>query len=131
MAVFRFQVPQTDSHYVVSGSGEPGMTDSSAYHGEIGISPSTGTILRLVLKADPGMGSTIERSDIMVEYGLVVIGGKTYTCPVRSVSYSVGELDLPVSLDVATSWKQEAARLNDVVFSDYHVFRSEMRILLD
>ncbi len=77
------------------------------------------------------MGSTIERSDIMVEYGLVVIGGKTYTCPVRSVSYSVGELDLPVSLDVATSWKQEAARLNDVVFSDYHVFRSEMRILLD
>ncbi len=131
MAVFRFRVPQTESHYEISGSGMFGAMamGPTAYHGEIGIDPGSGTILRLVLEADPDLGSSIERSDIMVEYGSVAIGDKPYTCPLRSVSYSVGALDVPVSLDVVTSWKREAARLNDVVFSGYHVFRSEMRIL--
>jgi hypothetical protein len=127
--VFRFQVPQTESHYQVSGSEEIGMVTSTAYHGEIAIDPGSGTILRLVLEADLSLGSTMERADIMVEYGSVEIGGKTYTCPVRSVSYSVGTLDVPVSLDVATSWNQEAVRLNDAVFDNYHVFRSEVRIV--
>ena len=131
MAVFRFRVPQTESHYEISANGMFGAMamGPTAYHGEIGIDPTSGTILRLVLEADPDLGSSIERSDIMVEYGSVAIGDKPYTCPLRSVSYSVGALDVPVSLDVATSWKREAARLNDVVFSGYHVFRSEMRIL--
>ena len=57
----------------------------TAYHGEIGIDPGSGTILRLVLEADPAFGSLTERADIMVEYGSVAIGGETYTCPVRSV----------------------------------------------
>jgi len=129
MAVFRFQVPHTESHYEASGSGEPGMNDPTAYHGEIGIDPTSGTILRLMLEADPDLGSTIERADIMVEYGAVAIGGKTYTCPVRSVSYSVGARYVSTSLGVPMSWKGKAARLNDVVFSDYHVFRTEMRIV--
>ena len=54
---------------------------------EIGIDPASGTILRLVLEADPDLGSSMERADIIVEYGSVVIG---YTCPVRSVSISTG-----------------------------------------
>jgi hypothetical protein len=101
----------------------------TAYHGEIGIDPVSGAILRLVLEADPDSGSSMKRADIMVEYGSVEIGGQVYTCPLRSVSYSVGMLNVPVSLDVQTSWKREATRLNDVVFSGYHVFRSDMRIL--
>ena len=129
MAAFRFQVSRTESHYKISETGESGVTDTTAYHGEIGIDPGSGTILRLLLEADPALGSSIERADIMVEYGPVEIGGKTYTCPVRSVSYSVGTLSVPVSLDVATSWERESARLNDVAFSDYHVFRSEMQIV--
>jgi hypothetical protein len=128
-AVFRFRVPKTKSHYEASGSGEPGMNDPTAYHGEIGIDPTSGTILRLMLQADPDLGSTIERADIMVEYGAVAIGGKTYTCPVRSVSYSVGARYVSTSLGVPMSSKGKAARLNDVVFSDYHVFRTEMRIV--
>jgi hypothetical protein len=129
VAVFQFQVPQTDSTYAVSLTGEPGTLEPTAYHGEIGIDPSSGTILWLVLQADPGLGSSMRRADIMVEYGPVEIGGKTYTCPLRSVSYSVATLYVPVSMVVATSWKREFTRLNDVVFNDYHVFRSEMRIV--
>jgi hypothetical protein len=135
MAVFRIQVPKEESHYDVSfPSLVPGIDEfdaigPTAYHGEIGIDPVSGAILRLVLVADPELGSSVKRADIMVEYGSVVIGGQVYTCPLRSVSYSVGMLNVPVSLDVQTSWKREAARLNDVVFGGYHVFRAETRIL--
>lgn len=125
MAVFQFTVPQNESHYQTSaGIADP--MGPSAYHGEIGIDPDSGTILRLVLQADPQLGSSMQRADIMVEYGTVSIGGKAYTCPVRSVSYSVGELTTPSSFG---TWNREAARLNDVVFSDYHVFRSEIKII--
>jgi hypothetical protein len=131
MAVFRFQVPQMRSHYEVSGALEFGMTGPTAYHGEIGIDPTSGTILRLMLQADPNLGATIERAGILVEYGSVVIGGKSYTCPVRSVSYSVGLLALFTNAAKGNSWERKAARLNDVKFRDYHVFRSQMRILPD
>lgn len=128
MAVFRWQVPPEKSHYAVSGTEGLGAMGKSAYHGEIGIDPKSGAILRLILEADPGLGSSLSRADIMVEYGPVAIGGKTYTCPVRSVSYGVGS---SVSLEAALGMglDQEVIRLNDVVFSDYHVFRSEMRII--
>lgn len=128
MAVFQFDVPQRGSHYQVSGNGEPGVMDPTAYHGEIGIDPNSGAILRLVLRADPGLGSSLERADVMVEYGQVTIGGKTYVCPVRSVSYSIGS---SVTLAGAFTGESErkVTRLNDVVFSDYHVFRTEMRIV--
>lgn len=125
MAVFRFTVPQKESHYETS-AGVADPMGPTAYHGEIGIDPVSGTILRLLLEADPQLGSSLERADILVEYGAVSIGAKVYTCPVRSVSFSVGELNIPSSLG---RWNREAARLNDVVFSDYHVFRSEIKII--
>lgn len=128
MAVFRWRVPQTESHYQVAGMGGLGEMSPSAYHGEIGIDPVSGAILRIVLEAEPGLGSSMERADIMVEYGSVAIGGKVYTCPVRSVAYSVGSLKtLEAALGMGLD--QEAARLNDVVFNNYHVFRTEMRIV--
>lgn len=131
MAVFRFEVPQTESHYQVAGSAEFGMVGTTAYHGEIGIDANSGTILRLVLEADPGLDSTIERAGIMVEYGPVEIGGKTYTCPLRSVSYSVGAVDAVSTLNARNGGTRKAARLNDVSFRDYHVFLAQMRILTD
>ena len=88
LAVFRFDVPLAQSHYSISGAGEYGMVGPTGYHGEIAIDPGSGTILRLVLEADPPLGSLTVRADVMVEYGSVEIGGETYTCPVRSVSYS-------------------------------------------
>jgi VWFA-related protein len=138
MAIFRFQVPKTESHYEVSlpaaiavpGIGALGAMGSTAYHGEMGIDPNSGTILRLVLEADPDLGSSMLRADIMVEYGSVEIGEKRYTCPVRSVSISTGESP-QVGMALGLAAMREVTRMDDVVFSGYHVFRTEIRILPD
>ena len=134
VAVFQFQVSKKESHYEVSagmlGIGGLGAMDSTAYHGEFAIDPASGTILRLVLEAEPELGSSVERADIMVEYGSVLLGAKVYTCPLRSVSISAGrspQLEMAMGL----SKLRQVTRLDDVVFSGYHVFRSEMRILPD
>jgi VWFA-related protein len=137
MAVFRLKVQQKDSHYEVSfpdampGGGSIGVMAPTAYHGEIGIDPHSGAILRLVLEADPELGSSMNRADIMVEYGTVVIGGKEYTCPLRSVSISSGKVPyFANAMDLGSPAETRGVtRLNDVIFSDYHVFRSEMRIV--
>jgi hypothetical protein len=125
IAVFQFQVPQKDSHYVVSFSiNGLAVARRTGYHGEIGIDPDTGTILRLVLQTDPVFGpNLIGNGDIMLEYGSVVIGGKAYTCLVRGVSMLTGSRWVGSHKTVAF------ILLDDLVFTDYHVFRSEMRIL--
>jgi len=124
IAVFQFQVPQKDSHYVVSfPMGGLAVARRTGYHGEIGIAPDTGTILRLVLQSDPVTGAHfIGYGNIMLEYGLVVIGGKAYTCPLRGVSMSTGSHWMKRNKTLAFML------LDDVAFTDYHVFRSEMRM---
>jgi hypothetical protein len=137
MAVLKVRVPTEESHYQVSfptamvGGGEMSAMAPTAYHAEIGIDPKSGTILRLVLEADAELGSSMHRADIMVEYGAVVIGGKVYTCPIRGVSISAGDTPRPAKdIGLAAGAEMgEITRLDDVVFSDYHVFRSEMRIV--
>lgn len=137
VAVLNFRVPKEESHYQVSfpspmaGGGELSALAPTAYHGEIEIDPDAGTILRLVLEADPEVGSAMHRADIMVEYGAVAIGGKVYTCPVRNVSISVGETSRSADGPGAAEVVRDVTRMDDVVFSDYHVFRSEMRIIPD
>jgi hypothetical protein len=92
VAVFRYRVPKEQSHYSVGTHGlssdEGEAAQVSGYHGEMAIDPATGTILRVTVQAEQPLSSPIRQSDIMVEYGPVAIGAKTYTCPVRSVSMS-------------------------------------------
>lgn len=123
MAVFRFHVSQEESHYDVAGIGDLGAMGPTAYHGEIGVDPDSGTILRLVLEADPALGSSIRQADVMVEFGSVSIGGRAYICPIKSVSYFSG------SSTSGLAPAEPTEQLNDVTFGDYHVFRSQMRIL--
>lgn len=73
----------------------------------------------------------LERSDIMVEYGPVEMGGTTYICPVRSVSIS-----RQPTVKVIHEWGEVfkvygpfETLLDDVIFDKYHLFRSESRIL--
>jgi hypothetical protein len=61
----------------------------------------------------------------MAEYGAVEIGGRTYTCPIRSVSISLYD-DRLVHLFAQAP---EDSLLNDVTFADYHQFRAESRML--
>jgi hypothetical protein len=125
-AVFRYTVPENQSHFsVAAGFAE----QAGGYHGDVAIDPITGAILRLTVKADPLLGSSTVRADIMVEYGPVEIGGKTYTCPIRSVSISRAATKMVIDAVGSSVPSEMATLLNDVNFGDYHVFRSESRIL--
>jgi VWFA-related protein len=134
-AVFRFAVPQEKSHYVrdfdtasFKNEGD-NLQHSTSYHGEMAVDPATGTILRLVVEADHESGSPLARADIMVEYGPVEIGGKNYFCPVRSVSISRGPSFLHFDSGGKPVFGPVMTMLNDVAFVDYHVFRSEVKVL--
>lgn len=106
-AVFRYAVTANESHYIVENQ-------RAAYNGEMAIDPSDGAVRRLVLLADLRPGKELVSADIVVEYGPVEIGGKSYICPLRGVAFSqAGQLQ----------W------LNDVVFERYHLFRPNMEIL--
>ena len=133
VAVFRYRVPKEQSHYSVGTHGPPGdqgdATQVSGYHGEMAIDPATGTILRVTVQAEQPLGSPIRQSDIMVEYGPVAIGGKTYTCPVRIFSIAdMGSMVVLGPLGESAS-VPDTPHLNDVTFDNYHQFRSESRIL--
>lgn len=136
LAVFRYALPLEKSHYKVaitdaSGSSQPRV----AYHGEIAIDPATGTILRLTAVAELGGSSPTTQGDVMVEYGPVEIGGKSYTCPIKSVSLAVMStyITKPNFQDKFGSESTKAGppltKLNDVQFKEYHRFRAETRIL--
>lgn len=163
LAVFRYAVPETASHYNVrfccylANDGLPSsFAAKPGYHGELSIDPKTGAILRLVLKTDlrpdSSQPNTIEktpllRNDVLVEYGELEIAGKQYICPTRSVSVmttwtlgSQGPLKRPISKSEGSRAAQKALALiefsrvnaiNEAVFRDYHVFRSEIRIVSD
>jgi hypothetical protein len=135
LAVFRYRVPKEHSHYSVSfhglSSDKADAEPVTGYHGEVAIDPATGTILRLTVQAEQPLGSPVFQGDIMVEYGPVEIGGKTYTCPVRSVSISMGDMRFMSGTDPLGEYTPgpEATLLNDVTFENYHQFRSDSRIL--
>jgi VWFA-related protein len=149
LAVFRFAVPREKSHYevefccVTADNGSYRVFQQfSGYHGEMAVDPANGAILRLTLEADLKPADKIVRSEILVEYGPVEIGGKTYICPVKSVSIS----DAPalgsnafelqryrggalLEHDSRTAPTHLRAMLNDVVFEQYHLFHANARML--
>ena len=106
LAVFRYKVPMEKSTYTVKFCCYPNGTmlvpvdRDSAYHGEIAVDPDSGSVLRLTLMADldegdlstllteAAAGAPLSRADMMVEYGPVSIGGKSYICPIHSIAIS-------------------------------------------
>lgn len=144
LAVFRFRIPREQSHYklkfcCVAREGDGVIEQSTGYHGEIAADPTSGAIFRLTLQADLGRDDKIVRADILVEYDAVEIGGQLYICPVKSISVSVAALSHMMYLRNATRYapseldqsqnRAQQTLLNDVVFGNYHVFRSDVRIL--
>jgi hypothetical protein len=128
-AIFNYGVPAERSHYLVEYCciyGKDGkklvrFQEYSGYHGQIAVDPSNGTVLRLVLRADPKPPDPFVLADVAVEYGNVKIGGKTYFCPVRSVALSRG---LPFRATAADDKAVLQTMLNDVAFEKYHLFWS-------
>ena len=136
-AVFRFTVPADKSHYEVAYCCiiKPNGTrvyyrQFSAYNGEIAIDPSNGTILRLSLKAT-GLKSTdpIVKANIVVEYGPVELGGRTYICPLKGIALSLASEAQPLLGGRQEDFPPLQTSLNDVVFEQYHLYRADSHVL--
>lgn len=142
-AVFNFSVPKEKSHYEVNYCCVAGQAATNVanmhplrqivgYHGEMTIDPDTGTILRLIVEADMKPTDPVVKAAIMVEYGPIEIGGKTYFCPVKSVSSALAQtvqLDPLYKYPLANQLQPLKNSLSDVAFNQYHVFRAEARVL--
>jgi hypothetical protein len=137
VAVFRYAVPAERSLYQVwlcclpDGDGTESFQRYAGYHVAIGIDPGSGAVLRYQLEVDLKSTTPMSRSGILIEYGPVAIGGKTYICPVRSVSIMRSRSVRVLSeWDVAfRTYGPYAAMLNDMTFDRYHIFRSESHML--
>jgi hypothetical protein len=141
LAVFSYRVPSTSDVPEITycclpqGNGTTPYQNKADTYGEFAVNPDTGAIMRIVIRADldeerdPDV--PLIRSQIMVEYGPVELGGKTYFCPQRSVEVSRGR-----SLRELHEWgmvfklySHFETMINDVTFGGYHKFGSEARIL--
>ena len=137
LAVFGYAIPKNQSRFevgyccVLEGDGTQEFRMLAGYHGKISIDPESGAILRLTLEADLPPGLPLVRSALMVEYGPVAIGGKTYVCPARSVSMSRSRT-VKILAGFSESFKTfgpYSTMLNDMEYQNYHVFRAETRVL--
>jgi hypothetical protein len=136
VAVYRYSVPAEKSHYEVGSSwvrdakgNRVVFQQFSGYRGEIAIDPSTGTILRLVLRADTKPTDPLIKADILVEYGPIVLDGKTYICPLRSAALSVAAGTQAFSPQGQPAPRLLQTSLNDVAFERYHLFHADAKIL--
>jgi hypothetical protein len=129
VAVFGYSIPEDQSNYMVMiPNGAQLEHIYSAYHGEIAIDPEAGQVLRVSVVADLPPPHESMQTATMVEYGPVSIGDQSYICPVRGVAYS----KVPVEKNAAEPHSgtiMVQTQVNDVAFIDYHLFKSDARIV--
>jgi hypothetical protein len=148
VAVFRYAVPEERSNYAVRSccflSSDHMMRQYETvpqYHGEIALNPETGDVMRLVVKTDLKTDVPMYRADVVVEYGPVEIGGKTYICPIKSIAISTAIALFTPGMGIYVDKEPEpgssmggkdqfkVTSINDVIYDHYHKFQTEMRIL--
>jgi len=126
LAVFRYMVAAGASHYTVEYPSDSGVRRFvPPYRGEFTVDPATGAVLRLTLIAEMPPPYEHVQSALVVEYGPVVLGDRTYICPLRSVNLARE----PLAGESEASAPTLRTFLNDVSFTDYHLFRAEARIV--
>lgn len=119
------------------GNGETPYQNKADTYGEFAVNPDTGAIMRIAINADLDEDRDPDvpliRSQIMVEYGPVELGGKTYICPQRSVDVSRGRTQRQLHEwgMVFNIYGYFETMINDSTFSGYHKFGSTFRILPD
>ena len=124
VAVFRYTVPPSGSHYTVNYPSESGVKlISPGYHGLLAIDPETGAVLRLTIVADMQAPFQFIQVGIVVEYGPVHLGDKTYICPLHAVALSRQPTEETKSVTPPLR-----TCLNDVTFTSYHLFHADARI---
>jgi VWFA-related protein len=91
-----------------------------AYKGALFIEPSSGAVLRVTRQAiDIPSDFPTRRSDTVVEYRDVDIGGKPWLGPVRSITISEAQVS-----------RARIYALNEVQFTDYHKFESSSTLII-
>jgi VWFA-related protein len=129
LAVFRYAVPEEQSNYMVGvPSHDKIKRVYPGYHGEIAIDPASGAILRLSLIAKLPQPYQATQTAILVEYAPVTIGEQRYICPVRGVAVYKAPLAHATVVQPGLAFNVQM-HLNDVVFTQFHLFRSEARIV--
>jgi VWFA-related protein len=127
--VFRFDATRENSHYSLrQGGAAKGQSQFVAYSGTFAIRLSDSAIVRLAVVAHPGPGDALVDAKLMVEYRPVEIGGRMYMCPAHGVALSRVALQAH-SGPGKTKGGRLQTHLNDIVFDQYHVFRSQSRVV--
>jgi hypothetical protein len=142
LAVFHFEVPEVKSNYRVQfccivdsydSSGQPELKpfdEQTSYHGEIAFDPSDGTIFRMMLESDLPAHELVANAGLIVEYASVDIGGKSFTCPAKSISILAAHVYQPHGMYSQANYTGPSKTfLNDAVFGNYRRFGSESHIL--
>jgi len=137
VAVFQYSISSGKSLHQVwlcclpDGDGKQAFLRYAGFHEEIGVDPESGAILRFRLHADLKSTTPIARSEIMIDYGPVEIGGRTYICPQRSISIMRARSVRVLSNfdDAFMAYGPYVTMLNDISFDHYHIFRSEAHVL--
>ena len=127
LAVFHYSVPRDRSHFAVTFNADS-RPDFPAYHGEIAIDPSTGVVFRITSVANTYDPEGAAASSLLVEFGPAQIGEVTYICPSRGVAmtkFYSAFADLNAEPPPVAS----QTFINDTSFTNYHVFRSNSRVL--
>jgi VWFA-related protein len=140
LAVFRFASVGSPS-VTLAGCCIPDSKDgaqngiSANPRGEIVIDPSSGAILRVQLEPVLQGFVPAKRSDIMVSYGPVQIGGNTYILPLRSVGIWRGRSVQTLAEWIGewnvgfNTWGPYETQVNVFTFDGYHMFSGETRVL--
>jgi len=127
LAALRFSVPREKSHFGVTFSAD-NQPDFPAYKGEILVDPSSGGVFRISITANIHEPENSYSAYQLVEFGPELIGGMTYICPTRGVTITK-VFDAFADLNADPPPVAAQTSINDISFTDYHVFRSNARVI--
>jgi VWFA-related protein len=136
-AVFQFQIARADSHYEVQfyrnrpskGSAKSNyiFRQTTGYHGSLAIDPGSGAVQRIIIDADMEPGSPIQRASMLVDYGPVQMGTRSYTCPIHSITVSASdEVYQPTPKSPFVDLIE--LQVNETIFSGYRRFGSDATV---
>ena len=142
VGVFHYEVPEEKSNYRVQfccvvggyiGNGTPQLEkfdERAGYRGEIAFNPQDGSVLRLTAMAQMPAGGLVSHAGFAIEYGPEEIGGRTYICPVHGVARLEAHTTKQAAAFSRSAYRGDPKMfLNDIAFSNYRRFGSEMRMV--
>ena len=128
VAVFQYSIDLAHSTFFVSwccGKKEERLKEKVAYRGSAFIEPASGALLRISWQAvDISAAFPMRSSGTVTEYRAVDIGGRSWHCPLRSVTISDS-----VNMYKAPATDAYVHSLNQMEFTAYHKFEAESRLV--